>query len=114
LTLITRRQSSEVEFIPGGGLEDGGVVDEDVDSPEFVRYPHAHLVDDGRVADVKRRGNGRSAGAGDELAGFAQVLDVADDDGRSLLGEADGDRLADAAGGSGDECHSPGVGFLDR
>lgn len=49
----------EVEFVPGGGLEDGGVVDEDVYPPQFAGYPGAHLVDNGRVADVERPGNGR-------------------------------------------------------
>ena len=102
----------EVEFVPGGGFEDGGVADENIDPPWFVGYTLTHLVDAEWVADVKRCGNGGLAGPGDELAGLGQVLDAADDDGRSPLGEAEGDRLADAAGGSGDERDSPGARFV--
>lgn len=60
----------EVEFIPGGGLEDGGVVDQDVDPPELICDPLAHAIDDGRVADIQSCDHGRIAGLRNELTGL--------------------------------------------
>ncbi len=90
----------EVEFVPGGGFEDGGVVGQDVDSPEVVCYSLAYAVDDCRAADIQRYGHGRVADTRNQLTGLSQVADVADDDGSSLPGEAHSYRLPDAAGGS--------------
>jgi hypothetical protein len=54
----------EVEVVPGRGLEDGCVVDEDVERAEFVGDPCAKLFDRGWVADVELVGECRAAGTG--------------------------------------------------
>jgi hypothetical protein len=82
-----RAPEVEVEVLPGCGLVDGRIVDEDVDPPEFIRDPWAHSVDRGRVADVEPRSNCPAAGAGDERCRLAQVVDVAR--GRRLLRPSD-------------------------
>jgi hypothetical protein len=50
----------------------------------------------------------------DEIGGLVQVAKVADNDACSSLGQADGDRLADAAGSSRDQCDPSGGGLICR
>jgi len=46
-----------------------------------------------------------SFGFGGGLLGLFDVVAVVDDDGGAFAGEADGDRLADAGAGAGDDCY---------
>jgi hypothetical protein len=51
------------------------------------------------------------AGGADEVARLTHVVDVAENDAGSALGETRGYGLADAAGGSGHQRNPSGVGF---
>ncbi len=64
----------------------------------------------GRIADVGRHRNRRVAGGADEVARLTHVVDVAENDADSALGETRGNGLAGAMGGSSHQGNPSGVG----
>src|SRR6185436_6174330 len=82
-----------------------GVVDQDVDAPEGRHGALDQRLDLRGLAGVAGDGHGGAAGGGDALGDLLQALDLArgQHHARALRGEADGDGLADAAAGAGDD-----------
>lgn len=83
-----------------------GVVDQDVRPPEAVGDLLAHgrgLVGIGHVACETQH---RVSFVGEQGDGFLGAVEVDRDDARAACGEVDGDGLADAASGAGDNGHA--------
>ena len=86
---------------------DAGVVDEDVAAAELIPGGVDEGLAAGGFGDVGLHGDGLSASLGGDLFlgifGAFGVAVVVDDEGCAFAGEADGDGLADAGGGSCDD-----------
>ncbi len=82
---------------------DAGDVAEELDGAEFLLRVVQEVGPGGTVPHVQFFGE--VAGAGEEAGGFGEAVrgDVGDDEAHGLRGEGEGDGLADAAGGTGDE-----------
>jgi len=59
----------------------------DVGAPQYIGGPVAWSFSRTRIADVERHRNRRVAGVADEVARFTHVVDLAENDAGSALGE---------------------------
>ena len=85
-----------------GGVDDAGVVDQDVERAERRDGVVDQLLDRARIADV----GGDEAGVGAERLGLGlpgRRVDIRDDDARALRDVALGDGEPDAARAAGDD-----------
>jgi len=71
----------------------------DAGAPQCIGDPIACSFSRGWIADVGRHRNRRMAGGADEVARLTHIIDVAENDAGSSLGETRGNGLADATGG---------------
>jgi hypothetical protein len=81
------------------------------DAPPWIGDPIVPSFNRGGIADVGRHRNRRVAGGADEVARLTHLVDVAENDAGSALGETRGNGLADAMGGSSHQRNPSDVGF---
>ena len=116
LTAIWRSNSVVAAIRDRRQVHDPGIVDQHVDAAErgFGRVEHARHSGD--IRDVGLGGDGPAAGRldpGDHRLRRGGVAGVVHHHGEAVLGEALGDRGADAAGGAGDDGDFVGLGGHD-
>ena len=94
----------------GAAERRAGAVDQDVDAPASATTSSAAASHGRLVGDVEVLDDGRGALVGDDPGDpfGAGVVDVGEDDGHAGLGEADRDRLAEAAAATGDDGDAAG------
>jgi hypothetical protein len=90
------------EDVRGWVDDPGGPGEADVGDAVFSR---------GRIADVGRHRNRRVAGGADEVARLTHVVDVAENDAGSALGETRGNGLAGATADPSRQRNASGVGL---
>ena len=98
------------QLVDGGGIEDGGVVDQYVDASIGGLQRMGECRDGAFIADIHRIGGSLAACLDDRRdhgLGPAAV-DIGDGDGRPLGGEAPGDALADFLRATGHQSDAAG------
>ncbi|EGE58033.1 hypothetical protein RHECNPAF_3500087 [Rhizobium etli CNPAF512] len=90
-----------------GEHHDTGIVDEHVDAAEGGFRGIEHATHGVRIADIGFRGQRLATGLLDlpgEVLGRRGIAGIVDDDGKTVSGEALGNRRADTAGSAGNQC----------